>query len=249
MKLAHRSLAASAILAASAVSALGATFFESFETGLSPSGATASGETLGLASGDWYSVNHSTVVGTTTGVFSSGATPPFSALDGTNFAGFNYNSTTGANTISVWLITPELSFTAGDTVSFYTRTVNTPTYADRLVVRASDNGASLNIGAGANDVGDFDMVLGTVNPTLSTSGYPNTYTQFTYVVPFTATGRIAFNYHVTNGGPSGSNSDYISVDAVSITGPAVVPEPSSFAALAGLAGLGLAITRRRRAAS
>ena len=50
MKLAYRSLAVSAILAASAVSGLSATFFESFETGLSGSpGATASGQTLTLA--------------------------------------------------------------------------------------------------------------------------------------------------------------------------------------------------------
>jgi hypothetical protein len=249
MKLAYRTLALSAILVASAVSGLGATFFESFETGLSGSpGATASGQTLTLASGDWYAVNHSGAIGTITGVFAGSATT-LPAYDGTSYAGFNYNSASGANTISVWLITPELSFTAGDIVSFYTRTVDSPTYPDRLVVRASDNGASLNIGAGANDVGDFDMVLGTVNPTLSTSGYPNVYTLFSYAVPFTGTGRIAFNYHVTNGGPSGSNSDYIGLDAVSISGPAIVPEPSSFAALAGLAGLGLAVARRRRASA
>ncbi len=247
MKVAYRSLALAAALIVSSTAALGAGFFESFETGLpTGSGATASGQTLTLASGDWYAINHSGAIGTTTGVFNGDSNSPFPAHDGNNYAGFNYNSAAGANTISVWLITPELSFIAGDTVSFYTRTVSAPAFADRLVVRASDNGASLDIGVGANDVGDFDMVLGTVNAGLSTSGYPNTFTQFTFAVPFTGTGRIAFQYHVTNGGPSGTNSDNIGIDAVTI---GAVPEPSSFAALAGVVGLGAALLRRRRASA
>lgn len=245
MKVAYRSLALAAALIVSSTAALGAGFFESFETGLPSSpGTAAAGQTVSLASGDWYAVNHSGAIGTISGVFDDSSI--FSAQHGAKYAGFNYNSAAGANTISVWLITPELSFIAGDTVSFYTRTVSAPAFADRLVVRASDNGASLDIGVGANDVGDFDMVLGTVNAGLSTSGYPNTFTQFTFAVPFTGTGRIAFQYHVTNGGPSGTNSDNIGIDAVTI---GAVPEPSSFAALAGVVGLGAALLRRRRASA
>jgi hypothetical protein len=242
----YRTLIALVALSGGALRADTTLLSESFETGLpTNTGAVATGQTLSLASGSWYAVNHSTVIGTVTGVSDSTADGPIPAAhDGAHYALFNYNLTSGANTISAWLITPELSFTAGDVLSFYTRTVDNPTYADRLYVRASDNGGSLNIGTGPGSVGDFDMVLGTINPGLVANGYPNTYTEFVYVVPFTGSGRIAFHYHVTSGGPSGLNSDNVGIDAVSIT--SAIPEPSTYAAMAGVAVLGLAAYRRRR---
>jgi hypothetical protein len=54
-------------------------------------------------------------------------------------------------------------------------------------------------------------------------------------------GEIAFRTGFTAGAPTGSNV----VDNIAI-GAAAVPEPSAFAALGGLAALGLAATRRRR---
>src|SRR5205085_11413703 len=65
------------------------------------------------------------------------------------------------------------------------------------------------------DVGDFTTLLLDINPTLVTGVYPTVYTQFTVTitgVPALTTGRLAFRYFVTNGGPSGANSDIISID-------------------------------------
>jgi hypothetical protein len=59
-----------------------------------------------------------------------------------------------------------------------------------------------------------------VNPTLAVGGYPEVWTQFTATVtgaPAPTCGRFAFRYYVTNGGPSGSNSNYIGLDLVEFT--------------------------------
>ncbi len=55
------------------------------------------------------------------------------------------------------------------------------------------------------------------------------------------TGRFAFRYFVENGGPSGSNSDYIGIDTLTIT---PVPEPTSLALL-GIPAVGYLWKRRR----
>ncbi len=76
-------------------------------------------------------------------------------------------------------------------------------------------GASVNCGTLADDVGDFTTLLLEINPTLAVGGYPNVWTQYSVTISGVAAptqGRFAFRYYVTNGGPSGSNSDYIGVD-------------------------------------
>ncbi len=83
---------------------------------------------------------------------------------------------------------------------------------DRLQVRYSTNGASTNVGTLATDVGDFTNLALDINPTLAVGGYPETWTQFTLTaadITAAGTGRIAFRYFVTDGGPSGNNSNYI----------------------------------------
>src|SRR2546428_3306592 len=52
--------------------------------------------------------------------------------------------------------------------SFYTRTVDMPSFPDRLQVRMSTNGASSNVGTTATDVGDFTTLLLDINPTYTT---------------------------------------------------------------------------------
>ena len=55
----------------------------------------------------------------------------------------------------------------------------------------------------------------TINPSLVTGVYPTAWTQYTITISGLAaptSGRIAFRYFVTNGGPSGANSDYIGID-------------------------------------
>ncbi len=164
----------------------------------------------------WTAINNSTVVGTTTVFQGNDTVFPAQAGPTTSYAGMNFNATTGANTISVWLITPvRTTLQNGDGWSFFTRTVDTPAFPDRLEFRMSTNGASCSPGTGPTSVGDFTTLLTTVNPTLTTSGYPNVWTNFNGTLSGlggVSTGCFAFRYFVTNGGPSGSNSDYIGVD-------------------------------------
>ena len=139
--------------------------------------------------------------------------------------------------MSNWLLTPPLTLQNGVVLSFWTRTVDTPTFPDRLQVRMSTNGASTNVGATATSVGDFTTVLLDINPTYTTDGYPNVWTQFTVTLSGIASptsGRLAMRYFVENGGPSGVNSDFIGIDTLTITGacgptptpPTVTPSPS-----------------------
>lgn len=244
MKTKNICLAVVGLLAISSPIVRAAFLTENFDTGLPTrqDGAAASGEFINLASGSWYSVNHSTVIGETTGVIDGQNNfGPYNGADNSQ-AIFINSLADGDNTINAWLISPQLSFLQGDTLSFYTRTVTGPLYPDRLEVRFSDSGASVDTGVSDVSVGDFDVLLGTVNPGLTVGGYPDTFTLFSYVIPTTASGRIAFRYFVTNGGPLGANSDMIGIDAVSI-----IPEPATASLLAAFGVLGFAACRRRRA--
>jgi hypothetical protein len=130
----------------------------------------------------------------------------------------NYNSTTGNGTISNWLITPTLNLSNGAVLSFATRTSTNPaSYPDRLEVYMSTAGAGTNVGTTATSVGTFSNLLVSVNPNLTTTGYPGVWTVYTVAVTGVSTptvGRIGFRYYVTSGGPSGTNSDLIGIDEV-----------------------------------
>src|ERR1700741_3221527 len=120
-------------------------------------------------------------------------------------------------------------------MTFYTRTVDSPSFPDRLQVRMSTNGASSNVGTTATDVGDFTTLLLDINPTYTTSGYPNAWTQFTVTVtgvPSPTLGRLALRYFVENGGPTGANSDYIGIDTFQFNG-ACGPTPTATATSTG----------------
>jgi hypothetical protein len=164
----------------------------------------------------WQAINNSAVVGPTT-VF-QGNTDVFNSQAGAPdaYAAMNFNATTGANDISVWLITPmRIGLQNGDSWSFWTRTVDAPEFPDRLEFRVSTNGGC-NPGTTSSSVGDFTTLLVTVNPTLTVSGYPIVWTQFQGVLAGLggpSNGCFAFRYAVPNGGPTGTNSDYIGVDS------------------------------------
>ncbi|MFZ1528677.1 MAG: choice-of-anchor J domain-containing protein [Ferruginibacter sp.] len=140
----------------------------------------------------------------------------------TAYAFANFQSVTGANTISNWLFTPEVAIANGNVLTFYTRV---PTggnaFPDRLQVRMSTAGASTNVGATNTSVGDFTVVLQDINPTYGTS-YPETWTQFTITISGVAaptTGRFAFRHFVEDGGPVGNNSNYVGLDDVFYSTP------------------------------
>lgn len=164
----------------------------------------------------WFFQNNSSPLGTT--AWFQGNATVFPAHTGatTSYIGANFNNTAGVGTISNWMLTPELPMKDGDTVSFWTRV---PTgggaFPDRLQIRLSLAGASTNVGTLATNVGDFTTLLLDINPTYSSTGYPEVWTQYSATlsgIPPASTGRIGFRYFVTNGGPSGSNSNYIGID-------------------------------------
>lgn len=213
-------------------------------TALTP--PTVNGNIVTGPEGTWVGALRSAPIGTS-GIFQGNAAAVFPAHAGapTAYVGMNFQNTSGVGTINTWLMTPELTLQNGDELSFWTRV---PTgggqFPDRLELRMSTSGASVDVGAGANDVGVFTTTMLSVNPGLTPVGYPEVWTQFTGTVGGLGAptqGRFAFRYWVTNAGPSGLNSNYIGIDTVTYT---PIPEPTT---LGLLAGAGMLVLRRRRA--
>ena len=159
-----------------------------------------------------------------------GNTAMFPAQSGAanSYIAANYFNGSGTATLSNWLLTPPMTLQNGAQLSFWTRTVTTVDFPDRLQVRMSTNGSSSNVGSTATSVGDFATLLLDINPTYTTNGYPNAWTNYVVTisgVPSPLTGRIAFRYFVENGGPNGANSDYIGIDTVSYSCSPFSPTP------------------------
>lgn len=198
-----------------------------------------------LAGSGWVMQNNSVPVGSS-GWFQGNATA-FPAFNGaTNaYIGANYNNVNSVGDISNWLVTPNFNLKNGDVITFYTRTTVDNMWADRLQVRMSTNGASTNVGTGSAAVGDFTTLLLDINPTLALSTYPMVWTQYTIVISGLSaptSGRLAFRYFVTNGGLSGTNSDYIGIDNFIYT-PYVCPPLSVTPASLPTGNAGVAYTQ------
>jgi len=189
----------------------------------------------------WSVQNRSTVVGTESWQ-SGSASSPFPPQAGTGFALVNANSTTDQNTISNWLFTPVMSFNAGDQITFWTRTIAPVQFADRLQVRLSTSGNSTNVGNTDLSFGDFATTLLDINPNQTLVGYPTVWTQESVSFPVGGTGRLAFRYFVTNGGPAGANSNMIGIDTLNVVS---VPEPMSL--IGATIAIGGAMLLKRRA--
>lgn len=177
----------------------------------------------------WIVRNQSAAIGTNVNCWNqfTGASP-WVAQTGPSHTGANFNCTSGANTISGWLITSQLTaLQNGNILTFWTRKGPPPDmFPDRLQVRLcldaapGSCGLAGSTGTSATDVGDFTNLVLDINPTLVTGVYPTTYTEFTATVsglpPGLNAGRLAFRYFVTNGGPDGTNSDIISIDTMNL---------------------------------
>lgn len=176
---------------------------------------------------DWYIQNNSASPDADWG---GGVATIFPAQAGTagSYLSVNYQSTLSpsAATISNWLFTPTRTYNNGDVITFYSRTVTGPLYPDRMEVRFSSDGNNLDCGTTPNDVGTFTTLLLTINPTLTTTGYPQVWTQYTITISGLTgptNGRVAFRYFVTNAGPGGINSDYIGLDSYTYSSVASPP--------------------------
>lgn len=154
--------------------------------------------------------------------------------EGTGYAAIGYNATVGAGDISVYLISPVVNMDNGDTISFWTRTWDNVFFPDRLSLVYNTDGST--------DPASFTNTLLTINPNLTTTEYPSAWTQFTATLsglPESVSGRFAFWYHPSNGGPSGNNSDRVGIDSVEFSS---IPAPGSVALLTA----GMLICGRRK---
>lgn len=169
----------------------------------------------------WSMLNLSNPIGTAS--WFMGNTGSFTAYSGPadGYIAVNYQSGAGLSYLSSWLMTPVVTVQNGDEVSFYTR-IPAAQYPDRLELRMSTTGASSTAPVGNTGVGSYTTLCTSVNPNLTVTGYPDTWTKITYVVAG-LTGQVsckfALRYHVPNGGPSGANSNYVGVDSFQIKRP------------------------------
>jgi hypothetical protein len=174
-------------------------------------------DVISLPANGWVLVNRSDPIGTM-GWF-QGNSSVFWAREGeaNSYIAANFNNASGLGTISNWLITPELSLSNIDSISFWTSTPMGSSWPDRLEVRLSTNGGSANVGTTATSVGDFSTLLLVINDGLVVGGYPDIWTKYVIdSISASGSGRIAFRYFVTNAGPSGTNSNYIGIDTFEV---------------------------------
>ena len=102
-----------------------------------------------LGSRGWVTQNNSMPGPGTTGWFQGSRF--FSAQSG-GYIAADFNNGAGLSTLSNWLLTPPITLQNGMMMSFWTRTVGSPSFPDRLQLRMSPNGASTNVGILATDV-------------------------------------------------------------------------------------------------
>ncbi|MDD5150470.1 MAG: choice-of-anchor J domain-containing protein [Flavobacterium sp.] len=170
-----------------------------------------------LTSQGWIMTNQSDI---SLSSWYQGIPEAFSSFEGepNSFAQADPNSSNFGN-ISNWLITPDISLKNGDVISFYTRDLSDDR-ADRLEVRISPNGISSIIPSGGfSDLGDFTLLALSINPDLTTTGYPSIWTQYTYTVTG-LTGlticKIGFRYFINEGIPPIINGETIGIDSFKI---------------------------------
>jgi hypothetical protein len=214
-----------------------------------------------LTSSGWVFTNNSDPAPLSPAPWSQGVTTVsnFAAQSGpgNSFAQVGLESTSGDpitldnGTISNWLITPELDFSAGGTFSFFVRTFGGNDRPELIEVRQSIAGASFDVGSTGTSLGDFTTLVGSAGDAINvTSGggsgstiKSGVWSRFSFnIAPTGGTGRLAFRYFATNGGVNGSQNAYSAIDTVDF---APVPEPVS-SSFTGLAVLGLASYFKRK---
>lgn len=273
-------VAASAMIVLSLGGSARAGYFQGFESNTFQA-YTPSGQSSVYS--NWYAVNNSTDANPNfPWMQADPAINLFNAQAGPANSYFNANYASTAtlasnSTISNWLISPQFVWTDGDTFSFWTRTAgsssdpNQPSqYPDRMEVRISSNGSSVDVGNSPSSVGDFSTLLLSVNPgqaqTTVTStgldGYPITWTQYTVTLSVnsngtvtsldpilvnqgtpgaTFTGRLAFRYFVDD---TSVNGNLVALDSFGSTAN-MVPEPASYVMI-GIGLSAVAIFRNRK---
>ena len=117
--------------------------------------------------------------------------------DPISYVAMNYNNAGVAetDTTSTWLFSPVVEFNDGDTISFWTRTVDASMFPDRLQLRISTFADSTNVGNGPDEVGVYLTTLLDINEFQEVGGYPEEWTKFEVELEgITGSGRIALRY-------------------------------------------------------
>jgi len=158
----------------------------------------------GLEARGWVVLNEDG--GGTTPAFYQGNTV-LTAYEGpdTGYVASNYSGANGF-LIDQWLISPELTISAGDTMSFWHRSPDGNPFDDSIYVRLSST-------AGITPA-DFDVNFGRY--LVSETGWA----KWSAVFPTSGTVRVAIQYYITDGGPSGNNSNFIGLDLFEVVGTA-----------------------------
>lgn len=161
----------------------------------------------GLNARGWITLN---VDGGGTSSWFQGNTTVFSAYEGpaNGYVGQNFQGA-NVNLIDQWLISPPVTVTAGDTLSFWHRSPDNTTFDDSIFVRYSTT-------AGTTPA-DFDVTWGRYM--VSKTGWA----RWTGTFPSSGTIRFAIQYYHTQGGPTGNYSDYFGLDLVEVI-PATAPQ-------------------------
>lgn len=148
------------------------------------------------------------------------------------FIGADYTSTSAqAGIISTWVLSPVTLMKNNDRIIFYTRGLILPVtgdstdFANRLQVRVSSSGESLNTGTGS-DPGVFTNTILDINPLYKfyhssaalyePTAYPARWTRFEATISGltgVVKGRFAFRYYVEGGGSNGLGTA-IAIDSV-----------------------------------
>jgi hypothetical protein len=143
----------------------------------------------------------------TSAVWFQGQPSKFPAYNGpqNGYIASDFNVVTGQNNIDCWLVLPRISggILTNDSIFLYSRSEQSNPYADSIRVMYSTNDS---IPEGVwSEIGRFKT---------STSGF---WEKRGFKATDTSiSGRFAIRYCVANGGPSGQNSNYIGIDAISI---------------------------------
>ncbi len=169
----------------------------------------------GLQARGWIVVNQDGG-GTTDPWFTPSTNPPFPAFEGgtQGYVASNYQGANGFY-IDHWLISPLVGVSAGDTLSFYHRSIDNNPYDDSIYVKVSPTGGS--------NISNFTIS----SPRLLVS--ENGWAQYNYIFTVTGFVRFAIQYQIFDGGPQGTYSNYIGIDLLQVKGTGYVPvELTSF---------------------
>ena len=179
-------------------------------------------DSVGLASRGYTTYRNGTASGNTSGVQTwfqgnAGVFPAFSSPD-TSYVGSNYQSAGNLGNIDNWLVLPPLNVVSGDSLFFYSRSVEQNPFPDSIRVMYNPTGATLPSDPNWVELGRF---LATPSGSWELRGFraPSS--------GFTATWAI--RYAVVSGGLFGDNSNYIGIDDIVVSRDQPLPvELSSF---------------------